>query len=197
MCSSKPRKIVLTGGPGAGKTTAVSILRRELGEKIVVVPEAATMLFMGGFPRVNEPFAIESAQKAIFHVQRNLENVQASRFPNRTLLCDRGTLDSSVYWPTSPQDFLKQLDTTFEHELNQYDAVVFFESAAVGNINIIEDGNPTRHESLNEALTLNQKLKDIWSKHNNFTYIPHEKSFMKKLQRAHECILKLICNDTP
>ncbi|NDI06057.1 MAG: hypothetical protein EBY58_07285 [Rhodobacteraceae bacterium] len=44
-------KIVLTGGPGGGKTTAADLFRRELGEKVVVVPEAATMLFSGGFPR--------------------------------------------------------------------------------------------------------------------------------------------------
>ena len=50
-------RIVLTGGPGGGKTTAADLFRREIGDKIVIVPETATMLFMGGFPRGGEPRA--------------------------------------------------------------------------------------------------------------------------------------------
>src|SRR6186997_721958 len=87
----KRRRIVLTGGPGGGKTTAADLLRRELGSKVVVVPEAATILFTGGFPRSQQWEANRAAQSAIFHVQRNLEDVQAALFPERVLLCDRGT----------------------------------------------------------------------------------------------------------
>ena len=42
MPMQKRRRIVLTGGPGGGKTTAAELLRRELGSKLVIVPEAAT-----------------------------------------------------------------------------------------------------------------------------------------------------------
>lgn len=47
-------RIVLTGGPGAGKTTAADLYRRQIGEDVVVVPEAATLLHLGGFPRSND-----------------------------------------------------------------------------------------------------------------------------------------------
>ena len=47
-------RIVLTGGPGGGKTTAADLFRRELGERVVVVPESATILFGGGFPRAGD-----------------------------------------------------------------------------------------------------------------------------------------------
>lgn len=39
------------GGPGGGKTTAGDLLRREFGARVAFVPEAATLLFSGGFPR--------------------------------------------------------------------------------------------------------------------------------------------------
>ena len=65
-------RIVLTGGPGGGKTTAADLFRREIGERVVVVPEAATLLFLGGFPRSVEPAALRSAQSAIYHVQTQL-----------------------------------------------------------------------------------------------------------------------------
>ena len=66
-------RIVLTGGPGGGKTTAADLFRREMGARIALVPEAATMVFSGGFPRVHEPLAVQASQRAIYHVQRNLE----------------------------------------------------------------------------------------------------------------------------
>jgi len=34
------------GGPGGGKTTAADLYRREIGEGVVIVPEAATLLYM-------------------------------------------------------------------------------------------------------------------------------------------------------
>ena len=71
-------RIVLTGGPGGGKTTAADLFRREIGERVVIVPEAATLIFSGGFPRCTGRSGILAAQHAIFHVQRNLENVQSS-----------------------------------------------------------------------------------------------------------------------
>src|SRR6186713_3191320 len=48
--SPKRCRIVLTGGPGGGKTTAADLFRREIGDRVVIVPEAATILFAGGFP---------------------------------------------------------------------------------------------------------------------------------------------------
>ena len=128
-------RIVLTGGPGGGKTTAADLFRREIGEKVVIVPETATMLFTGGFPRVGEPKARAATQRAIFHAQVALEDIQGALYPGRVLLCDRGTIDGAAFWPKeAPQGFFGSLNTTLEHELNRYDAVIFFESAAVGDI---------------------------------------------------------------
>src|SRR6478672_3468896 len=90
-------RIVLTGGPGGGKTTAADLFRREIGERVVVVPESATLLFAGGFPRSTDAPARRASQRAIYHVQRNLEDVQSARYPDRVLLCDRGTVDGAAY----------------------------------------------------------------------------------------------------
>src|SRR6476659_1791324 len=110
-------RIVLTGGPGAGKTTAADLFRREIGERVVVVPEAATLPFSGGFPRVTEAQARRSTQSAIYHLQKNLEDVQSARFPERILLCDRGTVDGAAYWPEEPAAFFAALGTTEAEEL--------------------------------------------------------------------------------
>jgi len=156
--SPKRCRIVLTGGPGGGKT----------------------ILFQGGFPRSREPQAARFAQTAIFHVQRHLEDVQAALFPDRTLLCDRGTVDGAVYWPGQPHDYFNAVGTTLDSELARYDAVIFFETAARGGISI-EGCNPIRNESLDEADKLDGKLRALWSRHPRFTLIPHNPSSFKKI----------------
>jgi predicted ATPase len=186
MKSKPPRKennrcrIVLTGGPGGGKTTAADLFRREIGDRVVIVPEAATLLFSGGFPRANTAPAIHAVQRAIYHVQRNLEDTQAALFPGRLLLCDRGTVDGAAYWPDEPHHFFHAVGTTLESELARYDGVIFFESAAAGGLEI-EGGNPVRCESMEQAVTLDRKLRALWSKHPHFVLVPHNASFFKKI----------------
>jgi predicted ATPase len=173
-------RIVLTGGPGGGKTTAADLFRREIGERVVIVPEAATLLFTGGFPRAGTPLGIHAVQRAVYHVQRNLEDTQAALFPGRILLCDRGTVDGAAYWPDEPHHFFQAVGTSLEEELARYDAVIFFESAAVGGLRI-EGGNPVRNESVKQAVTLDRKLRALWSKHPRFVLVPHNPSFFKKI----------------
>jgi predicted ATPase len=173
-------RIVLTGGPGGGKTTAVDLFRREIGERVVVVPEAATMLFRGGFPRSNEIHARKSAQSAIFHVQRQLEDVQSALYPERILLCDRGTIDGAAYWPGGADEFFGFVGSTLATELERYDAVLFFETAAAGGMSI-EGGNPIRIESNEQALELDQRLRALWLRHPRAVVVPHHPSFVKKI----------------
>ena len=173
-------RIVLTGGPGGGKTTAADLFRREIGERVVIVPEAATMVFSGGFPRSTERSGILAAQRAIFHVQRNLEDVQSARYPDRILLCDRGTVDGAAYWPGPTGEFFTELGTTIEQELARYDGVLFFESAAVGGIGI-EGGNPIRNETLDQAAALDARLRKLWAQHPRFIVVRHHASFFKKI----------------
>ncbi|MEO7999409.1 MAG: AAA family ATPase [Gemmatimonadaceae bacterium] len=173
-------RIVVTGGPGGGKTTAADLFRREIGERVVVVPEAATMIFSGGFPRCDEEPGILSAQHAIYHVQRNLEDVQSARYPERILLCDRGTVDGAAYWPGTTEEFFHTLESSLELELARYDGVIFFESAAVGGCSI-EGGNPVRSETMEQAVRLDAKLQSLWSRHPRFVLVRHHASFFKKI----------------
>lgn len=184
-------RVVLTGGPGGGKTTAADLFRREIGEQIVIVPESATILYLGGFPRGGEKAVRRATQRAIYHVQLNLEDAQAGHYSSRVLLCDRGTIDGAVYWPGPAEEFFQSLGTTLEAELKRYDAVIFFETAAVGGI-AIEGGNPIRIESNEQAVQLDAKLKALWSRHPNFVFVPHEKSFFKKIYKGLSELARII-----
>ncbi len=174
------RRIVLTGGPGGGKSTAANLSGRELGDRVVIVPEAATILFEGGFPRSTADGARFHAQTAILHVQRNLEDVQAALYPGRTLLCDRGSIDGAAYWPGGEADYFSTAGTTLERELARYDAVIFFETAAAGGSSI-DGGNSIRNESFAEAIQLDAKLRALWIQHPRFILVPHQPSFFQKI----------------
>ncbi len=171
---------MLTGGPGGGKTTAADLFRREIGDRVIVVPEAATLLFSGGFPRPVAVDAARSAQGAIYHVQRNLEDIQAAQYPDRILLCDRGTVDGGAYWPDGPEEFFASVASTHQDELARYDAVIFFETAARGGHGF-ESENRFRTESQQQAVDLDARLRELWKPHPRFTLIPHSASFFRKM----------------
>jgi len=181
----------LTGGPGGGKTTAADLYRREIGEDVVIVPEAATLLYTGGFPRIGENGVRKATQRAIYHVQKNLEEAQAAHYQSRVLLCDRGTVDGAAYWPTEAESFFEHVGTTLEEELARYDAVIFFETAAVGGISI-EGGNPSRIETLNAALEIDRRLRQLWSQHRHFVFVPHNRSFITKVNTGLAELAKLV-----
>ncbi len=176
----KIKKIALTGGPGGGKSTAAQLFKLEYKDIISLVPEAATILFKGGFPRVDTPFVTQAIQKSIYHVQVNLEDTYANIFPNHTLLCDRGTVDGGGYWPGGHDDFYQTMGTNLDEQLARYDAVIFFETAAAGGF-AIDIGNPVRNEDQKKAIEIDLKLKELWSRHPNFIYVKNEASFLQKI----------------
>jgi broad-specificity NMP kinase len=84
--ATKRCRIVLTGGPGGGKTTAADLFRRELGSRVALVPESATLLFSGGFPRVKGSDAERATQVAIYRLQQSLETLQAALHPSAVIV---------------------------------------------------------------------------------------------------------------
>ncbi len=95
----RARFIVLTGGPSAGKTAVLETLLRSLCPHLAVLPEAASIVFGGGFPRRPSIPGQRAAQRAIFHVQRAIERLVDEEGRVAVGLCDRGTLDGLAYWP--------------------------------------------------------------------------------------------------
>ena len=184
-------RIVVTGGPGGGKTTASDLFRRELGECVAIVPETATILFQGGFPRSDDPQIIEYVQRTIYHVQKNNEDLHATLYPNRTLLCDRGTIDGAAYWPGDSEKFFIHMGTTLDDELRRYEGVIFFETAASGQMQI-EGGNPHRVESLEQAVELDKKLRKMYENHPNFVFIAHEESFFQKITKGFNALEAMV-----
>jgi predicted ATPase len=186
------RRIAVTGGPGAGKTTLWRELSSSYAEQVVAVPEVATLMFQHVFPAVQSEADRRAVQSAIFHVQRELERVHEGRAAGaQVLLCDRGTVDGGGYWPAGHEAFFAEMATSWERELARYDAVLFLESAAVGGLSIAA-GNAVRREDLAQAVAIDTRLRETWASHPRFCHVPHALRFADKLAGAHSAFAKLL-----
>ena len=178
------RRIVLTGGPGAGKTAVLELVRRSLCAHVKILPESAGILFSGGFPRGSTAELRRPAQRAIFHVQHELETI-GDATDAALVLCDRGTVDSLGYWP-GPDDFFAQLGTTLSDELARYAAVIHLRTPAPS------DGynrlNPLRIETPAEAAVIDAKIALAWQRHPRRYEVPATHDFVAKATRALEII---------
>lgn len=175
------RRIVLTGGPGAGKTALLELIRQSFCDHVTVLPEAASIVFGGGFPRHSDLECRRAAQRAIYHVQRQLEIIGDSHNP-AIVLCDRGTLDGLAYWPGPHQEFWAALSTDRERELARYDAVIHLRTPTV------ELGynyqNPLRTESAVRAGELDSLIVRAWDGHPRRRLVESSADFLDKAARA-------------
>lgn len=171
---------MLTGGPGAGKSAVLELIRLFFCAHVHTLPESAGIVFGGGFPR-NEGFdGRRAAQRAIFHVQRELEathlNVNAA-----VVLCDRGTVDGSAYW-VGDGDLWRAIGTTREAELLRYHAVIHLRTPSEPGV--YDHANPLRIESLDEARAIDHKIAAAWRGHPRLYEIPATADFLSKAARA-------------
>jgi nicotinamide riboside kinase len=175
----KQIKIVVTGGPSGGKTTLIEALKKELGSKVVLIPEAASILYKGGFPRLKSKSSAHHTQLSIYHVQKELEAMLAREQKKSPLVvCDRGSLDGVAYWPLSEKNFFCTLKTNREAELARYDWVLHLDTAAK---DFYDYDNPIRTESFNQAQVLNLKVKKAWKNHPQRFIITQKEDFLSKM----------------
>eukprot|EP00455_Lapot_gusevi_P041466 TRINITY_DN4809_c0_g3_i1.p1 TRINITY_DN4809_c0_g3~~TRINITY_DN4809_c0_g3_i1.p1 ORF type:complete len:390 (+),score=99.00 TRINITY_DN4809_c0_g3_i1:88-1257(+) len=194
-------KIVLTGGPCSGKTTCLTILRdrfSDMGWKVYVVPEAATLLFGGGlsFPEMTE------AQRKYFqtHLLRLMVQMEdsfheiAKLGDQKTLIiCDRGALDGKAYIDAPMWQSMLEENGWNEHALrdHRYDGVVHLVTAAEGAEQYYTlANNAVRLETPEEARVLDSKLKESWLGHPYFAMIDNSTDFPTKVKR----VIQAVCN---
>ena len=182
---SPVRLIVITGGPGAGKTAVLDIASRMFNHGIAVLPEAASLLFAGGFPRRDSVSARRAAQRAIFRVQRELESLLIEESNVRCIICDRGTLDGLAYWPGPSEQFFSQLGTTREAELGRYATVIHLRTPTVG----YNHQNPLRIENAEQAHAIDERIAAAWAAHPHRVFIENAPNFLSKAQAALDAIV--------
>ncbi len=196
---SNIKRIVLTGGPCAGKTTAlVRIIEHfsSRGFKVFTVPEVPTLYSQGGWNYLTKNRQLYyEGERAILETQLALEDsfmrlAQTCTKPT-LIVCDRGTMDISAYMtPEMWDDITARAGTDSASLRSRYDAVLHLVSAADGAEQYYTTAtNATRYEQMNEeglriARELDKKVIKAWSAHPHLRVINNHEDFDKKLNRV-------------
>jgi len=179
------KRIVLTGGPGAGKTAVLELAHQLTCQHVVVLPEAASLLFRGGFPRGTRVGERAATQRAIFHVQRELEAAADAADHAAIQLCDRGTVDGAGYWP-GPDTLWSAMNVRREAEIARYDVVIHLRTPPATAYN---HENPLRTESAIEAAYIDELIAQAWQGHPRYVVIDNAVDFLEKARRAMAVLL--------
>ena len=188
----KINKIVLTGGPCAGKTTALNWISNyfsKRGYAVLFVPETATELITNGVAPwtcgTNYDFQVCNAR--LQKVKEEIFDQAARTMKNDKILivCDRGIIDNKAYLKEAEfKRLLKELGTKEVKERDSYDAIFHLVSAAKGKEEFYTLSNNTaRTESVEEARKLDDKIISSWTGHPHLRIIDNSTDFEEKLER--------------
>ncbi len=184
--------IVITGGPCAGKTTAMSWIQNaftERGYTVLFVDETATQLITGGaapwLSTSNRDFQLQlirlqqAKEKAFTEIGKTMKQDKI------LVVCDRAAMDNCAYM--TEQEFgwvIRQLNTSKVALRDQYDAVFHLVTAAKGAEKYYTlANNQARTESLEEAAALDDQLIAAWTGHPHFRVIDNSTGFEEKMLR--------------
>ena len=185
-------KIVVTGGPCAGKTTAMSWIQSnftKLGYTVLFVPETATELITGGVA----PWTCGSNteyQKCQMKLQLEKEKIFAQAAGTMSadkvlIVCDRGALDNRAYMTDLEFSCVLKAMGCNEVELrDNYDAVFHLVTAAKGaEAFYTTANNAARTESVEQAAALDDRLISAWTGHPHLRIIDNATDFEDKMKR--------------
>jgi hypothetical protein len=178
----------LTGGPGAGKTAILEMAKKTFSSDIAFLPEAASIIYGGGFWRLPSVSAKRCAQVAIYHVQRQMENLVIGENKWPIGLCDRGSLDGLAYWPQETETFWKMSQSSMEKEYANYKAIIHLKTP--NDHTGYNHVNPLRIETAHEAKKIDNQIELIWKNHPDYNVIESSENFLVKAEKALELIAK-------
>lgn len=164
MPSPSRSVIVLTGGPGGGKTTLIEELVRDpaWGRRFVALPEAIyAMRYLNISPRE------KLFQRVMVHLQMALEdglNRALDSDDPRAILYHRGSLDPLAYWLDRgwpEEEFFAFTGTKREEHYRRYTAIIHLVTAADGAAaHYTRWPDAHRPEQIEDAIRLGNEGRD-------------------------------------
>ena len=183
-------RIVITGGPCAGKTTAMSWIQNAFtrkGYQVIFVDETATQLSNGGAPwkltRNNREYQYRVTQLMLAKEEVFTAIAKTFEADKILVVCDRGALDNRAYM--SAEEFryvLDKLNTTEVELRDHYDAVFHLVTAAKGAEEFYtRANNAARYETPEEAVKSDDALIAAWTGHPHLRVIDNRYDFDEKM----------------
>ena len=194
-------KIVVTGGPCGGKSTALSYIKKtaeKLGFRVLTIGETATELISGGVApwtcATNATYqgfqiALQMHKEEIF-----LSAAKGMQAEKLLIVCDRGLLDNRAYM--TEEEFFSCLAARGEmlsSYLARYDAVFHLVTAAQGAEEFYStENNSARTETPDEARRVDERLLYAWKEHPRRYVLENNGSFADKMERLTEALEEVL-----
>lgn len=186
------KKVVLTGGPGSGKTTVIESIKRNFSSKykVIVVDETASYLInMGIRPFGEGAIPLLDFQELVLKMQLAKEDLVERSLDflpdeNVLLVFDRGLLDNCAYISREEfQEILKRLDTphTINEFLERYNLIINLVSRQDF---YTTENNPARSEVASEAMELGKRTLSAWLGHNNLKIVYPKDDMNEKIKEV-------------
>ncbi|KAL0484783.1 hypothetical protein AKO1_003693 [Acrasis kona] len=204
-------RIVITGGPCAGKSSAMIKLSerlKSLGFEVFIVTEVATLLVTSGV-RLNTPDAtweqMIQNESVLLRTKMALEDglvdiAKASKKPT-IILCDRGVMDSRAFLDDNSWHALLDMNTWTTTKLrdSRYDCVIHMVTAALGaEKHYTLTNNEARKESPEEAAEQDKRLRGAYVGHPNLYIVDNRSTvFEHKIQRVLDLVLHQVGQPRP
>lgn len=195
------KKIVITGGPCGGKSTALAWIKNAFskqGYTVLFASETATDLITGGVApwTCGTNAEYQCCQLSLQMEKERVFMRAAKSMPKEKILivCDRGSLDNKAYMTAKEWvDVLQEKGLKEDEMLLDYDAVFHLVTAAKGAANCYTTANnAARKETVEEAAILDDKVIAAWEKHPHFRSIDNSTNFEEKMQRLVDEIAKFL-----
>lgn len=170
--------VVLTGGPGGGKTALVQELQHDpiWAARLVALPEAISIAGRTGITPRQRLF-----QRLMVEVQAAMEGALDRALgadDPRAIICHRGTLDPLAYWLDRgwpEEEFFAFTGTQREEHYRRYRGVLHLVTAADGALDHYQRWpHAHRPESAQEAIQLDRLLQHAWASHPRYFRLDNE-----------------------
>lgn len=196
------KRIVLTGGPCGGKTTALAKIREKLeslGYNVLIVPEIATIVIP------NAALDMQNlTEMQVFQFQREMLSLQdafeasflrlSTMMKPSVIIHDRGLMDPCAF--LSPEMWQALLNTRaggVQAHRDMYDAVIHIRTAAHGAEKFYTlDNNAARTETPEQARAIDDRILKAWTGTPHLRVVDNDSNFDDKVQRILNEVLAVV-----
>lgn len=163
------KRIVITGAPASGKTIFIERLKNEPGFEMFVFMDELARKLLADNPEYRNNWM--QFHRDIYHQQVKREEL----INDQSFITDRGTVDAFAFHPETMAD----VGTDLQREYSRYEAVVHLGSSAKLGENYYQ-GDNIRLENIEEAMAIEARIKNVWSRHDGYHFIKARPSSEEK-----------------
>ncbi|MBP7133853.1 ATP-binding protein [Patescibacteria group bacterium] len=188
LLSPRVRMIPFTGAPCSGKSTLLQILSKD--PLVHCVPEIASIILsqLGAKP-FGSPDHTAQFQITVRATQLHFEGLarsQAFLDGKEVVALDRGTADGAAYLRGGVSEYEALFRVSYTEELERYSQGVIQLALPPREIyDKMRFNNPARTETYDQALALEQRIREAWSPHPDYVFISGD-TWAEKERRALE-----------